>query len=223
MTARTPIASDSDNGFLLRIAGKALALASVVALSLPLIGFGQVAGVLPGGINSNHYGNIADLAATFNRPAAVQTVKDTPTLQLIGEVHENYSPGTFLHRYPHRENTPGDSAVGIYGAFGGLAGAGIIGAAGSAFANAAEKRAGNSLAFVKGAAEATGTAVTANKPLNLFMAFDMIDGNPGPVTKGAAMAYGLIFASAAVAVPTYLSGKSIYDNFIRTPAPAPGG
>lgn len=212
---------DSDNGFLLRIAGKAAAIASVVALSLPLIGLGQAIGVVPGGINSDHYGNIADLTNAFNRPVATQTVQTETkpiSFEIISEFYESYSGGAPY--YGHRTNQLDDSAVGAYGAMGGLAGAGIMGAAGSAFAAAADKRRDNTANTVTTAAQATGESLTANKPLNLFMALDMVDGKPGPVTKGAAMGYAVVLAGMAVGLPTYLSGKSVYDNFIRDNNPA---
>ncbi len=218
MTDPSPIRSGSDNGFLLRIAGKAIALASVVALSLPLLAFGQVAGVVPGGMQSDHYATLDSLTAAFNRPAYTQTV-DIPTLKPVGQIYERFDESAgYAYRGP---NEIDDTAIGAYGVFGGLAGAGILGAAGSAFANAAERRTGNTAAVIAGTAQATGDALTANKPLNIFMAFDLADGKPGPVAKGAAAGYMVILAAAAVGLPTYLSGKSFYDNFIRQPAPAP--
>lgn len=149
-TDQTPPTPDSDNGFLLRIAGKAMAISSVAALVLP----------------------------------AIAMVYD------------------------------GGTAPYIYGAMAGLAGGGVLGAVSSAFANAAQNRPQGEgkgiLSFLNPGWRRTGF-------MGGFLALDLMDGKPGPVVASLFLAA----AATAVGVPTYLSGKSLYDNFIRKDLPAP--
>jgi hypothetical protein len=150
MTDPSPDKPDSDQGFLLRIAGKALSISSVAALVLPTIAM----------------------------------------------VHD------------------GGTAPYLYGALAGLAGSGVLGAVSSAFANAAQDRPADEskgiLGFQNPGWRKTGF-------MGGFLALDLMDGKPGPVVA----ALFLAAAATAVAVPTYLSGKSVYDNFIRKASPAP--
>ena len=150
MTDQSPNQSDSDKGFLLRIAGKAMAISSVAALVLPAIAM----------------------------------------------VHD------------------GGTAPYLYSALAGLAGGGVLGAVSSAFANAAQNRPADEgkgiLGFLNPGWRKTGF-------MGGFLALDLMDGKPGPVVA----ALFLAAATTAVAVPTYLSGKSLYDNFIRKDVPAP--
>lgn len=214
MTNQSPIKHDADDGFLLRIAGKALALASVAALSLPLLAFGQAAGVVPGGLQSDHYATLDSLAAAFNRPAVTQTIDDVGIAIPVGTFQEHFSGNL----YSYRENKVTDTAIGLYGVIGGLAGAGVMGAAGSAFANASSGRAGRReerIGYDNAKVDTKGLGL-----LGGLVAVDMIDGQASDASKAVAAGIVLAAAAAAVAVPTYLSGKSVYDNFIRDNNPA---
>ena len=104
MIGKTTTPSDSDNGFLLRIAGMAVTLASVVALSLPL-----VMGAAPTAPADNNQA-LADLAATFNRPIATQVVQQSSTLGQITLKHDGPVIDKFFneHGAPSQASTIGD-------------------------------------------------------------------------------------------------------------------
>lgn len=218
-TAYSCVTAPDSKGRRHGILGKAFAIASAVALSLPLLGLGQVAGVVPGGFDSAHYHNIAELGAIFNRPAYTQVDDSIGVLHPVdGKIHESF----YGNPYDWRTNNFGDSAVGPIGVIGGFAGAGVLGAVGSAFAESSQKRKGGStqeaLSVAGQSLQAIGDGMRPFMPL---FAFDAIRGKSSDVSKGIAMAAAIGIVAVGTALPTYLSGKSVYDNFIRPESRAP--
>ncbi|MBU0799801.1 MAG: hypothetical protein KKA05_02235 [Alphaproteobacteria bacterium] len=198
----------SEQGFLTGIAGKAFALAAVAAIALPLTGIAQGFG-LPGAADSQTYVDLGYEVSEMLRPASVDD--GIPTLQLVGEIQERFDFTNFT--FPNRIL---DTHISFNEAVAGLAGAAVFGAAGSAFANASRPHASTPVESPRLIASSGPHPVpTGGALLPTIVAFDMLDGKPGPAMAGIGMAALGVVAAAAVGVPTYLTGKAVYDNFIR--------
>ena len=211
--------ASENSGFLSGIAGKAFALASVAALVIPLVGMGQLFG-MPGAIDSISYQDIPGLIETFNRPAITQQIQNHDSrVQLVGEFHEILNEPALIGR-PY---TPPDKLLDTHISFiegaGGLATAAIAGAIGSAFADVSQRHKGTNGAVFTAGAEMASSFAKSTSLARTFMMVDMMDSKPSAMTKGAGAAFGIILASAAVSIPTFLAGKSVYDNFIRAENP----
>jgi hypothetical protein len=195
------------------IAGKIFAAASAAALCVPLLGLGQAFGIMPGGVDSNHYADIESLSAAFNRPAYSQTIDDTAVIRPVGPIQESFSGGA-----PYHENKIVDTAVGFGEAATMLGTAGVLGAAGSAFADVSQRRRhvgeGTGTAVMV-AGEAANAVLESTKPFMPLFAMDALRGRSSDASKAVAAGMALGLGAIAVALPTYLSGKSVYDNYIR--------
>lgn len=198
-----PVQNDSHPvmGFAQNILGKAFAIASAAALCLPLLGISQAAGIAPGGLGSPDYQNIDTLLNTFNRPAYTQVEQQQTATPPVNQV--------------------GDTAISFFEGVGAVAIAGVAGGVATAFADARQKRAeSGTLSMLKevglllGDTGADISKATAEQERRNWSNSPAMAGSGA---AGGAMAGAFVLAVASVFVPTYLSVKSVYDNFIRKP------
>ena len=185
------------------LAGKAFAVAAAAALCLPLLGLGQAIGIAPGGLDSHHYHSI-DVMSAFNRPPIVQVDQTAVT----APVHHI-----------------GDTAVSFWEGAVSIVGAGFLGAAGTALAATHQKRTDNSTKMAL--QEVGGLVYDTSEDISSGSSSYGYGGSnagfrPGDGVAGAFLAQCVLLAGATVAVPTFLAGKSVYDNFIRKPEKGPG-
>lgn len=210
-----------EKGWLSNIAGKAFSVLSVAALCVPLLGIGQLTGIAPGSYYADSYRDVGDAVVQMieDYKAPHEAVADNPNIVLVGK--------TFYEKYTKHDTAPVEIDDTHVTGIEGLAGLGLaatFGSAGIIAAGISRGEANNGEAFepIKYTFNAMGEGLKPLVKVALpLAAIDIIGGDsPSGQAAGAALAgIGLAVASAAtigaVGGASYLTGRSVYDNFIR--------
>lgn len=217
-----------EKGWLSIIAGKAFSIASVAALCLPLVGLGQVFGIVPGSYYADSYKDIGS--------AVVQMIEDyqAPEEALAERGVAILEPISFQESYYGYDEAPAfkidDTHIsGLEGVAAMGAGA-LLGTAGIVAAGISRGGVGEDGEFepIKYTFNALGEGMAPLGKIVLpLAAIDIVGGDSpsgqaaGAALAGVALAVAGTFAAAAVGGSYYLGGRSVYENFIRDDEAAP--